>query len=403
MLTNLKLLNTSLVYSVCYGLVAPVRKLEIMRMWCGMMVKVLNEEDVKNLIVGATILGTGGGGDPKEGLKTLLNDLKAGRKLNLASTSDLNPESLVVCAYFCGSISPPGEGSGSQKLELNQEMLKALKILERRMGEKVSAVIPTEIGGGNTAVAFHLASILKVPVFDGDQVGRAAPELNQSTYIIHGVKAAPSVITDLHGNIVVVEDYVDVSSYESIARNLAIAFGGSVFIIDSPVTIAKADKIAVKNTISRAIDLGKAINDARKSRKNPFDAAVRFLNGFKIFRGFIKRHSLKVDKGFLTGYIEIEGVEEWKGQRFKIWVKNENIIGWRNGRVVVMAPDLICTVDKNCNGVTNSEIKIGMELALIGVKAPDIWRTPKGIELFGPRHFGFDFDYVPIEELVKES
>ncbi len=367
------------------------------------MIKVLKEEDVKNLITGATILGTGGGGDPKEGLKTLLDDLKNGRKLSLASTSDLNPESLVVCAYFCGSIPPPGENSRSQKLNLDQGILKALKILERRMRKEVSAVIPTEIGGGNTAVAFHLASILKVPVLDGDQVGRAAPELNQSTYIIHGVKATPSVITDLFGNIVIVEDYVDVSSYESIARNLAIAFGGSAFIIDSPVTVAEADRIAVKNTVSRAIDLGKVINDARKHRKNVLDVVVRFLDGFKIFRGFIKSHSLKVDRGFLTGYIEIEGVEEWKGQCFKIWVKNENIVGWRNGKVVVMAPDLICMVDENCNGVTNSEIKIGMKVAIIGVKAPDIWRTPKGIELFGPRHFGFNFDYVPIEELVSNE
>lgn len=29
------------------------------------------------------------------------------------------------------------------------------------------------------------------------------------------------------------------------------------------------------------------------------------------------------------------------------------------------------------------------------------WRTPKGIEVIGPRHFGFDFDYQPIEEVMK--
>ncbi len=26
------------------------------------------------------------------------------------------------------------------------------------------------------------------------------------------------------------------------------------------------------------------------------------------------------------------------------------------------------------------------------------FRTPKGLELLGPRHFGFDLDYIPIEE-----
>jgi hypothetical protein len=29
-------------------------------------------------------------------------------------------------------------------------------------------------------------------------------------------------------------------------------------------------------------------------------------------------------------------------------------------------------------------------------------RTPKGIQLFGPGYFGYDMDYVPVEELNKE-
>ena len=35
------------------------------------------------------------------------------------------------------------------------------------------------------------------------------------------------------------------------------------------------------------------------------------------------------------------------------------------------------------------------------IPAHALWRTAKGIELLGPRHFGFDFDYVPIETLQK--
>jgi DUF917 family protein len=44
-----------------------------------------------------------------------------------------------------------------------------------------------------------------------------------------------------------------------------------------------------------------------------------------------------------------------------------------------------------------------MEVVVIGVRAPDIWRTKKGIELFGPKHLEFDFDYTPVEKLVKEN
>jgi DUF917 family protein len=38
---------------------------------------------------------------------------------------------------------------------------------------------------------------------------------------------------------------------------------------------------------------------------------------------------------------------------------------------------------------------------IVGRAASPMWRTPKGIELFSPRHFGFDLDYKPIEDLQK--
>jgi len=44
---------------------------------------------------------------------------------------------------------------------------------------------------------------------------------------------------------------------------------------------------------------------------------------------------------------------------------------------------------------------VGQEVVLVGWPNSEMWRTPKGIEVFGPRHFGFDFDYVPIEQLQK--
>ena len=29
-----------------------------------------------------------------------------------------------------------------------------------------------------------------------------------------------------------------------------------------------------------------------------------------------------------------------------------------------------------------------------------LWRTEKGLELVGPRYFGIDTDYIPIEERI---
>jgi uncharacterized protein len=37
-------------------------------------------------------------------------------------------------------------------------------------------------------------------------------------------------------------------------------------------------------------------------------------------------------------------------------------------------------------------------VSVYGIKAVDQWRTPKGIEIFGPKHFGFDLEYKPLEK-----
>jgi uncharacterized protein len=42
------------------------------------------------------------------------------------------------------------------------------------------------------------------------------------------------------------------------------------------------------------------------------------------------------------------------------------------------------------------------EVAMIAIPASPVWRSARGIELLGPRHFGFDFDYVPLEQLQKD-
>jgi DUF917 family protein len=44
---------------------------------------------------------------------------------------------------------------------------------------------------------------------------------------------------------------------------------------------------------------------------------------------------------------------------------------------------------------------VNQEVVLVGWPNSNMWRTPKGIAVFGPRHFGFDLDYVPIEQLQK--
>jgi hypothetical protein len=54
-------------------------------------------------------------------------------------------------------------------------------------------------------------------------------------------------------------------------------------------------------------------------------------------------------------------------------------------------------------GTTNTLIKEGDQVVAVGMKGLEAFRSKFGLEMAsGPRYFGFDIEYIPIEELVKE-
>jgi DUF917 family protein len=67
----------------------------------------------------------------------------------------------------------------------------------------------------------------------------------------------------------------------------------------------------------------------------------------------------------------------------------------------VMSPDLLCAVEAGTGEpFTNSQLREGLALVVFGVPAHPIWRTPEGLALSGPAHFGFDLPYRPLEALL---
>jgi len=68
----------------------------------------------------------------------------------------------------------------------------------------------------------------------------------------------------------------------------------------------------------------------------------------------------------------------------------------------VLPPDLVAFLDGSSgSGITNDRLKEGMEVAVVGASVSRVWRKPSGLAVFGPRHFGFDYDYVPFENLLS--
>jgi len=102
----------------------------------------------------------------------------------------------------------------------------------------------------------------------------------------------------------------------------------------------------------------------------------------------------------------MSGTGPYAGHTYRVWVKNENIVSWLDGKPDVMSPDLMYNLDPKTgwaiSGGGLGGYPMGAEVVMVGraALAPG-FRSAKGLELFGPRHFGFDFDYKPIEDVLK--
>lgn len=358
--------------------------------------RTLSREELEDLIRGCAILGTGGGGSPQRGLEMIQADLEKGRDLKLASLEEIPDEVLVASPYMCGSVSPE-DAAGSEGE--SREPLEAFKALEEYLSERFFAAIPTEIGGGNTAAALAVAARRGIPIVDADPAGRSVPELQHTTFYIKNVPIAPLAVASAKGDIIVLKEVTDDFRAEALVRAIAVASGNHAGVADHPLEGRALKGSVIPGTLSKALAIGAAVREARSSGADPVEAAVMAGKGYLLFKGKVAQASWKIEEGFTIGELLVSGEDDYLGHRYRVWYKNEHIISWFDEEPDVMVPDLVCVLNrKTGEAITNPNCREGMEVAVIGYPAPELWRSPRGLELFGPRHFGYEIQYRTIEE-----
>lgn len=359
----------------------------------GAAVRRLTRQEAEDLVWGAALFATGGGGPPEAGLRMVEALYSAGLSISLARPEELR--GYAASPYFVGSVKR-GRGPGPE--ELRALLGRAVEQLGSLLGSPIGATVATELGGGNTAVALYCASLLGLPALDGDLMGRAGPELHQSTAHVVGVPVTPSLICTLGGDMVIVRSISGVDFYEALARQVSVLAGGEALVLDTPLSAEEAGRALVPGTLSHCIRAGALL----RQRKGAEELAEE-LGGLYLFEGRVSSLKLRTEGGFLVGEARFEGEGRSRGRRLRSYIKNEHIMVWLDDRPLVMPPDLFTLLGPEGLPLTNAELEPGMKVQGLGFPAPRIWRTPRGLELFGPRHFGFELDYRPIEELFEGS
>ena len=370
--------------------------------------RILKEQELVDMLVGSCIQSTRGC-DPEQSIKKVKEALNQGKQFKLISTNNFPADWMVVAVQGLG-----GGGAWEHVIERTQRQnlptiteaeanSRVVDLLSEHMGKEVKALIRSEAAEATTT-ALLVAADKGIPTLDAGITGRAVPEVQQSIPWINGIASIPTAIITRWGDEIIIKHAVDEYRVEDIGRAIAVASGGSATITMTPMSGEQLQRGAITGNLSEAILFGKTVREARQAGKDPIAALLDASNGYKLFQGIVTKSDERGDRGFNWVDVEIEGINEYAGHTYKVFVKNENIVAWLDDEVDVISPDYIYNLNPETGESTTGGGGVGgypldVEVVMVGVPAPEQWRNEKGIELIGPRHFGFDFEYTPIEKL----
>ena len=383
----------------------------------GPKIRTLNEQEVDDILVGSSIQGTRNGNS--SGMIKTAHDLMAqGKKITMIEPDDVPDAWMVVAA--AGGVGGGGaweyvtERVKQQNLPTVQgnTTVMAAGALSKHLGKKFNAIIRNEADGAMIA-AMQSAVALGLPLVDACLAGRAKPELNLQISFANGISGTPAALVTRWGDVIILDKTVDDYRLEDLARAVAVASGGGSSIARNPMTGRDIKRGTIKGAVTEAMLFGKTVREAKAQGRDPVDALIAAANqiggpsrpAYRMFQGTVTKADRKGDRGFDWVDAELAGIRQFSGHTYRIYVKNENIISWLDGKPDILPPDLIYDLDPQTGdavtGVTMGNYPVGKEVVIVGRAASPMWRTPKGLDLFSPRHFGFDVVYKPIEDVYK--
>lgn len=357
----------------------------------------ITEAHIDEIALGAAVLGTGGGGDPHVGALIAKRLIRRHGPVRMLAVHDLADSDFVAPIGGIGAPSVDVE-----RIMAESELGQALAALERAVGRTVTAIMPIEVGGGNSMLPIAAAALSGLPIVDADAMGRAFPEAQMVTFHLAGYGPGTTVLIDHHGNEVVSRP-VDGASSERLARATTIEMGGSATMIDYAYGGAIVRECAIPGTLTTDARIGRILLGVGGSALRDDDrigALCDEVNAIRLFDGKVTDLQRQFEGGFTTGTAELGGVGVDRGAKFRLDFQNEMLLARRDGEVAAVTPDLISVLDlASGRPITTEALRYGARVAVIGIPCHEKWRTKVGLETAGPTHFGYDVEWEPVERL----
>ncbi len=359
--------------------------------------------DMSDLARGAAFLACGGGGDPYLGQLLCEHAIETYGMPRVITLSELPDDAAVYVLAMHGAPTVIIE-----KLFSVEDFDTALAQLEKYTGRPATVVMSGEAGGFNGLLPIAIAARRGLPVLDADGVGRAVPEAHMTTFNAQGISLSPMAMANEHGESVIINAR-NAYAGERIARAVTIEMGLFTAMALYPMTGEEARRASVPDVLSISLRIGRSIR-AGRAAGNTLSALFETLSTMPDHR----HHKLLFDgkvadvnretsmKGFTFARYKLMSLSG-EGEPVDIMVQNENLIARQGGKTLGMVPDLLVLVDaETVEPITTETVRHGQRVKLIGVSVGPMLRSAEALKWFGPKAFGLETDYIPIENLWND-
>lgn len=343
------------------------------------MGRILRKKDFIELAQGE-VLRSDGGDFPVEWVMRAIEKIDREKpiEIELIDISEMEDETYGLTVMKMGPIS-----SGEELVDLSADGILAfnkMREIHEKEGKKITCIFPGEHCGVLVPFYIRLAQAVGLPLVDADGCGRSVPVLELFLPFVYGDTMNPAVFGDAKGNTIYVdlENPYDSDELENIGRALCMANDNMIAMAFPPVSKKKMEESLYIGSISSMQRTGQAILEAKEKGLDPVEKLLEVLDAKEICRGVVESTELVCRDGFDFGITTIKT----ENGRYRLLIQNEVIaIKDENENVLLTSPDSASMIHLGrMEGITNSEVKPGMELAVMGIRAAEPWyRIEDGI------------------------
>lgn len=335
--------------------------------------KMLDRNDLSDIILGAHFYACGGGGSLKNG-EELLREIDK----HFTTESEIQIQYIDLAEVNDTDQLPVMAAMGAPQKFLekgySKSPISAFNALEKLKSTKFSTLSPVETGPIAYGMSLLVAVAKKIPIINGDGGGRAFPCLQLSTFanpeLNEKIVVAPCVLTSeksIHedGGVITIDcdSSIDVDAMTRGIISTSKSFDDRASLASFSMTgkQLKQTNALVPGMLIKSKKLGARIRECISDKLSCFSAIEELDGANCVMQGQLTNILTKTVNGFdwiTQEYTSNVMNEKDSFHKFYVISQNENMILWSDDMdtPIALAPDLICCISSDASLMSNDEI-----------------------------------------------